>query len=152
MAHTLAAHRNAIGRLLPSLVSHPLFSHEIQRLQELAEKSRAVLGVSEDEAEVEIASPVHPLAAAYVILGSRLGAEILRKRLKAAPTDWDSGAEAYFNDGGSQQHWKVLQQMLGDIDCEREANEIVEGAQAAFGVFLEEANIAARHGGVSATL
>jgi heme oxygenase len=152
MAHTLTAHRNALGRLLPSLASLPLFSDEIQRLQNLAEQSRAALGILGGDAPGGIAPSIHPLAAAYVILGSRLGAEVLRRRLEALPKDWDADVIAYFGDRMSQDHWKALLQMLGDVDCEQEANEIIEGAQAAFGVFREEAMMAAQHVGVAEAL
>lgn len=136
----LRAHFRALSRLLPSLEGHPEFHDEVARLRELAREShRSIsnLALGDDLMPVRL----HPLAVAYVVLGSRLGARVISARLDQADEQYDAAAKEYFTDDRSRPFWKAL---LGELQHQRASTQaIVDDARAAFQVFLQEA-IAAR--------
>lgn len=139
MEGMLTAHRDALAALLPSMVdADPDLAGEIARLRTLSHDSRTALtGESTMSAGQDVL--IHPLGVAYVILGSRMGAGVIGKRLDASPAQWNADITAYFRDRGSLAHWKRLEKQLSAIDSPAEQDAIVEAAHAAFGVFEQSA-------------
>lgn len=136
MGHTLRAHIRAMERLLPSLSDAPSYQQETRRLQELARSSYAASGGVSFECEGAVPC-LHPLSAAYVILGSRLGSRVITARLKRAGIEYDNPAFSYFTDDQSRQHWQDLLQALEDSGDQ--ADTILADTNSAFHIFREEA-------------
>ncbi|WP_137681718.1 biliverdin-producing heme oxygenase [Aurantiacibacter suaedae] len=134
---TLRAHAAALSSLLPSVSSHPIFTEEIGRLRDLAVCSLAATGAAPATSFIRDVGALKPLAVAYVVLGSRLGARLISARLNAAQVPHDSAAHAYFRDEGSGPAWQKLQEMLAALP--REETAIVADTRAAFEVFQQEA-------------
>ena len=138
---TLRAHIGALTALLPSLAADPLFAGEASRLRDLALGSlEHSSGVAETFAAPEEGGQAIPaLAAAYVIFGSRLGSRVIARRLMAAGILAETGAHAYFCDQGSGEAWQsLLSQLDAYEDCEA---ALVDGANAAFAMFQEQAEL-----------
>lgn len=133
---TVRAHARALARLLPSLAPLPEMRREAERLHALA--LQAAEGITPDEAQpVPEGQTLHPLAVAYVILGSRLGARVIaaelnRDNVRSRPKDFE-----YFVDDNSRPAWSALLQLLDS--CTDATDLVVADATAAFGVFGSEA-------------
>lgn len=137
---TLHAHDRAISRLLPSLASVPELHGEAMRLHGLARQSLAASGgeSAEEEPQEQL---LHPLAVAYVLLGSRLGSRVISADLERRGATLDSGEYAYFTDDNSRSSWKALLRLLdASEDC---VDRLTADAIGAFDVFASEARLAA---------
>ncbi|RIV86103.1 hypothetical protein D2V17_10110 [Aurantiacibacter xanthus] len=134
---TLRAHIAALSSLLPNLAPCPVFAEEIGRLRDLAVASLAATGAAPVPSPSRDAAALDPLAVAYVVLGSRLGARVIAARLRAAQVPEGSAAYAYFRDEGSGAAWQTLRQMLASFPGEHTA--IVADTSAAFRIFQQEA-------------
>lgn len=136
MERVLRAHYFALSRLLPSLAEYPDLHGEVARLRELAWESHRE--ISETPLE-DRSSPVrlNPLAVAYVILGSRLGARVIAARLDHSEKEYSAAATNYFTDDQSRPFWKWLLDKL-QHEPGMQAT-LVADARLTFGIFLEEA-------------
>lgn len=92
----------------------------------------------------EITSPngdedIHPLAAAYLVVGSRLGTEILRRQLLAAGHD---ALPRYFKSRDYAALWQGVCRDLDRVPVGSElAQRITRDVQRGFAIFLEQARI-----------
>ena len=134
---TLRAHVAALSSLLPNVASHPVFAEEIGRLHDLAVSSLAATGAAPAGSSSRDVAGLDPLAVAYVVLGSRLGARVISARLQAAQVPEGSAAHSYFRDEGSGTAWQKLREMLGSFPGEHTA--LVEDTRAAFQIFQQAA-------------
>ena len=137
---TLHAHIEAIQRLLPAVQTRPGLRREFERLAQIAQNSQQAVGYSGRWGpRLEAAEDLHPIAAGYVLLGSRLGAAILKARMRQQSRQWSEDAIAYFTDSGSRTIWAALNAEIENVTEERERAKIIDDAKAAFGLFAEEA-------------
>lgn len=139
MVSILTAHINAMDRLLPGLASRPEYRAEVSRLRSLAESSRAALDLPGKEGHNRPSASYHPLAIAYVVLGSRLGARLLAHRLDQQATQWSEPVRRYFTDRGSGKAWAQLCSELDAETCDAQLGEIAADAQRVFDLYREEA-------------
>ncbi len=76
---------------------------------------------------------VHPLALDYVLIGSRLGTQVLRKRWLAGADPQVKAADAYFSLPAQGAAWRALTDALGTMSgADRQAAEVVADARALF--------------------
>lgn len=146
---TLRAHDQAISRLLPSLSAIPDMHDEAIRLRQLVRQSLAALDsdavagdVVASDAVASDAVSLHPLAAAYVLLGSRLGSRVISAGLRQRGANVDEGQFAYFTDDNSRDQWKSLLRLL-DL-TEDSIDQVTADTIGAFDVFAFEARHAAQ--------
>ncbi|MCA0911215.1 hypothetical protein [Qipengyuania gaetbuli] len=135
----LSSHIAAIGRLLPGLSSTPVYKNEIERLRALAMASRQALDLPQATEAVRPHRQLHPLAIAYVVLGSRLGARVLSRRLDRQEKQWDPAVRGYFTDESSGPAWALLCSELEALTPDDEIEVIANDAQRVFALFGEEA-------------
>lgn len=98
----------------------------------------AVLGRADPGLPLPVLAPVHPLAAEYVIEGSRLGSQVL-KRLWARSEDANVlQAGAYLTQPRAAEAWRDVCARLSTIDAtSSEAAEIIQDSRRIFDCFLE---------------
>ncbi len=151
IAATLDAHIQVLSRLLAGMASHPDYAtadgageeyrQEIRRLHDLAVQSRAHFGDAGANASGAIEPfTVHPLSAAYVIFGSRLGSRVIAANMRRNEVDWPKDAIAYFTDDETREYWQSLLCAFGNN--EGNADIIVADAVKTFELFLAEARSA----------
>ena len=140
----LTAHIGAMDRLLPALSDHPVYRDEILRLRSLASLSRDALDLPDRAETPRQAEALHPLAIAYVILGSRLGARVISRRLDRQAVRWSDDVRGYFTDEGSGPAWAKLCVELESDHSDAELAAIADDAQRVFAVFGEEARALSR--------
>lgn len=101
----------------------------ISDLLSRAESDLRAIGASHDVGTMDI-GPLHPLAIDYVIAGSRLGTQVLRKRWRATKDPNVRHADAYFSAPNYIEIWKsfcgasdrlsavgeIADQIVGDAD------------------------------------
>lgn len=134
----VAAHLAALDMLLPSLSDATRYLIEIERLRDLAARSAAALDAPAPPSHITDAK-FDPLAVAYVVLGSRLGAKIVTRRLDACGTVWDADVRGYFADEGSTGHWRALCDELDGIDDTCRLEEIAQDARDVFVLYEKQA-------------
>lgn len=135
----LTAHIGAMDRLLPALSDHPEYRDEIVRLRSLASLSRDALDLPERAKTPRQAEALHPLAIAYVVLGSRLGARVISRRLDKQAVRWNDDVRGYFTDEGSGPAWSLLCEELETGHWDAELTDIADDAQRVFALYGEEA-------------
>ncbi|MBY6013906.1 hypothetical protein KUV75_03175 [Qipengyuania gaetbuli] len=135
----LTAHIGAMDRLLPALSDHPAYRDEIARLRSLASLSRDALDLPERADTPRQAAALHPLAIAYVVLGSRLGARVISRRLDRQAVRWSDDVRGYFTDEGSGPAWAKLCEELETGHSDAELADIADDAQRVFALYGEEA-------------
>ena len=86
---------------------------------------------------------LHPLAVTYVISGSRLGAEVLKKRWLGSEAAKDRHGEAYMLAPRHIDVWQSFVKEASDMPATSEvADQIVEDAATVFALYSDIANLA----------
>lgn len=94
----------------------------LARLIAALDADLAALG-SRGPADLGKAAPVHPLAAAHIVLGSRLGSKVLRQVwLRRAPPELRR-ADRYFSTPSDPARWRAHCRELDAIDAPSRASE-----------------------------
>lgn len=139
MACALNAHLAAMERLLPALNNHASYHAEVSRLRDVALCAADAAG-QQSAVRVAGAGPdFHPLAVAYVIFGSRLGAAVITRDLDRRAPWLNKTARQFFADRGSSGHWADLKKQLQSVSDSAEQSQIITDAERVFGVFAEAA-------------
>lgn len=133
LACTLQAHLDALEALSPSVAGRQEFANAFEHLSELARNGLNALG-RRVPASSATACERHLLGVAYVVLGSRLGARLIRQGLAADPAPAMAIGHQYFTDETTSPLWRVLMCELEHVP-EPESSEILEAAFAAFALF-----------------
>ena len=80
--------------------------------------------------------PIDPLAAAYMVEGSRMGTQVLRPRWVASRDPVVAAADAYFGLPPAPGAWRAVREGLSSIDPDgSRARRIVSDARAVFAAF-----------------
>ncbi|MCQ8185908.1 biliverdin-producing heme oxygenase [Parvularcula maris] len=142
LAGFLRTHARALGVIEPFLQADGRYPAP-PRLGLLRE-DLAALGASMPGASLAALPPdTHPLGVAYVIAGSALGTEVLRRRWLDEGTEETRVAYRFLSDDRMKGYWGRVLTALGEAQpSEDEVEKIVEGAEAAFGIYqqaIEEA-------------
>lgn len=83
--------------------------------------------------------PVDPLALDYIIEGSRLGTQVLRRRWSASRDPVVTSASAYFTLPGEPGKWRSVCAELSEVDARSpRARDIIDGTRRIFALFLDQ--------------
>lgn len=96
------------------------------------------LGKPQDASATVELQPFHPLAARYILAGSRMGTGVLRKQWLKATEVTVRAASAYFTSPNDRSEWPAVCAELSKIDCGSDlAQEISADAAGIFDIFAE---------------
>lgn len=110
----------------------------IDTLAECIERDLATLGHPAQPMDVPKDSPVDPLALDYVLEGSRLGTQVLKRRWAASTDPMVQRADAYFSLPTDAQRWRATCAALGDIaPGSPRATRITADTKALFEMFYQ---------------
>ncbi len=100
----------------------------------------ATLGAAEADFVVPSAKNIDGLAIDYLIEGSRLGSQILKRRWMAAEDPRIRNATAYFSLPPDPQRWRAVCDQLSAVPAQSDrAEAIVEDTRFLFGLFYNTA-------------
>ena len=133
------AHCMVIDRLLPDLVGYPVYRNELVRLRGLSGTSNTSALVLHSLGRPDVRPAIHPLAIAYVVLGSRLGARMIAKAIPPECINDSPEAVRFMTDEGSAAAWRRLRQDLADVASPEEAEQIGIDAEAVFRLYHDAA-------------
>jgi len=133
----LQASGAALDVLSPSLAQVSL--PPIQPLQVAIARDLGALGLRPIPpiGRVSVLSDDAALGAYYVIAGSRLGAQVLRRHHAASPDERVRGADAYLTAPTGLGMWKAFIYRLVEVDSEISHAAVLNGAHHTFEVFFK---------------
>ncbi len=134
LGRALRAHSVALSALIPSVVSRPHHHEVCVSLLNLANGGLRALDIAIPVSERSI-SDLHPLGVAYVVLGSRLGARVVRQGLTSNASGSLAAAHEYFLHEAPIALWRPLLEELQHVRAEEECGQIVAAALRAFAEF-----------------
>ena len=76
----------------------------------------------------------HPAGLSYVVAGSYLGGQVLKRAWQASPNRKLHAAGHYFALPGLKDHWQAVLKVLKEMDPEQH-DDVLEGARTAFMCF-----------------
>lgn len=83
-------------------------------------------------------TPIHPLAADYIIAGSIMGTKVLRRRWQTSSHVRVQSADAYFNLRQGPSNWPhVCEQLRKVVPTTSEAEQITTDTRRIFGLFQQ---------------
>lgn len=129
---------------LRSIAPHAAGAVTFGAVQDLLERAAADLSAlgRPDQQTRMIAGPLHPFAIDYVIAGSRLGTQVLRKRWQSASDAHVRQADAYFSAPSYIELWKSFCTSAQETyPSGPVADKVVHDADRLFGLYLECARI-----------
>lgn len=132
------AHCHVIDRVLDHTATSPVYYAELQRLRALAGSPDIESDLGGDDGR-SASTALHPLAVAYVILGSRLGARLIARRISPGEREDPSAAVLFLTDEGSAGAWRQLRLDLAAISSADEAENICRDAEAVFRLYHDAA-------------
>ncbi len=107
-------------------------------LVERINKDLAMLGAADDAVAAPALRDIDPLAAAYVVEGSRLGSKLLKGRWLKAQDSLVRQADAYFSFDPSSQVWRETCEYLRAVPVGSErANTIIQDTRQLFDLFYD---------------
>ncbi|MEX0337627.1 MAG: biliverdin-producing heme oxygenase [Arenibacterium sp.] len=144
LAGFMAMQAGALSKLAP-LVEHAQCEALIRHLRDLVARDLVTLKTRAVRVEPKWASTPHQVAIDYVIIGSRLGTQVLQKRWAASTDAQAQAADAYFSAPSFVELWRQF--------CDRNtglpaigpyADRIVSDANQVFD-FYHACAVAAQH-------
>ena len=132
----LLAHRAALATARHQTQDDPEANREIGFMLDLIEADLAALnGQAIPSIELGAAAPLHPLGVRYVLLGSRLGSQILAQRVSRSPEKNLEAAGTYVGDRTLLSAWKRLLQTLEGAEAAAQGEDIRMSAAETFKLF-----------------
>jgi len=89
--------------------------------------------------DISDSTPLHPMGVRYVLLGSRLGSQILAERVSTSPEKNLQSAGTYVSDRTLLPAWKSLLQTLEGADAAAQEGDIRMSAAETFKLFRDAA-------------
>ena len=132
-------HVSVMSRALPVMQDHPLYAMEIERLLVLAGPTLRPSHLADKGCLEPADSDLHPLSFAYVILGSRLGARVITRRIEAGKDGLAPHVYAFLSDNRSGECWRQLCRELDAVTSADEHRTILADANRAFAIYHETA-------------
>ena len=133
------AHILMLQRFLPEVAAYPSYHAEIARLKALVPPQHERLADLHLFAFPAVERTLHPLAIAYVILGSRLGARMLSRDLSKSTNLIAPEVLAFLGDDRSRGVWQELCQELDGICADQIRTEVIADAERVFEIYRESA-------------
>lgn len=136
----LLAHRTALETARTRAGKDANAAQEIDFLLDLIGDDLATLGGA-TVAPIDLADtpPLHPLGVRYVLLGSRLGSQVLAQRVSNSPEKNLQAAGTYVSDRTLLPAWKRLLQTLEGAEAAAEKEDIRMSAAETFKLFRDAA-------------
>jgi heme oxygenase (biliverdin-IX-beta and delta-forming) len=136
----LLAHRTALETARGRTAHDANAAQEIGFMLDLIRADLASLG---DSTVLPIkfsdSAPLHPLGVRYVLLGSRLGSQILAQRVSGGPEKNLQSAGTYVSDRTLLPAWKSLLQTLEGAEAAAQEGDIRMSAAETFKLFRDAA-------------
>lgn len=124
-------------------VVEPLIQPAPARQQALAADIRALGAVPLAGFAASYTRHAHPLGLSYVVAGSFLGGQVLRKAWELSRNDTMRSAGRHFGLSGLREHWQTVLKSLTDVAAE-DQHRVVDGARAGFRCFADALHFAGR--------
>jgi heme oxygenase len=136
----LLAHRMALETARSRTGSDARAGQEIAFMLDLIRTDLASLGDSAVlPIDISDSTPLHPMGVRYVLLGSRLGSQILAERVSTSPEKNLQSAGTYVSDRTLLPAWKSLLQTLEGADAAAQEGDIRMSAAETFKLFRDAA-------------
>ena len=133
------AHILMLRRFLPHVAAHPSYHAEISRLTALVPPQHERLADLHLFTFPAADRTLHPLAIAYVILGSRLGARMLSRDLSKSTHLIAPEVLAFLGDDRSRGVWQELCHELDGICADQARAEVIGDAKRVFEIYRQSA-------------
>jgi heme oxygenase len=134
----LSVHHAALAVIEPFLANT---AYQAPKRVELLEADLAVLGAPPPEAADDLPTSLPPLGVAYVVAGSALGTEVLRRRWSEATDPLVLSAGQFFGDTAMTTYWRrVLDVLKREAPSGAEARELIQAANCTFDIYRHAAS------------
>ena len=131
----LIAHRSALEAVRARIQEDPIAAQEIGFMLDLIEADLVSLGGPDVAIDLKAEAALHPLGVRYVLLGSRLGSQILAERVSGSFEKNLQSAGTYIGDRSLLPAWKRLLQTLEGAEAAAEEEDIRMSAAETFKLF-----------------